>query len=78
MGVFHGQGTCRLNHSWIGEWVDGKQNGVGTFTAQYCSGIKGVWKDGKRVHYFVKDENTYDEYTEEIDQSSVLPDYDIK
>lgn len=59
MGVFHGQGTCRLEHSWEGEWVDGKQNGVGTFTKQYSTENKGVWKDGKRVHWFAKGEETY-------------------
>ena len=30
-----------------GYWIEGKQHGIGVYT-----GKKGLWEDGKRIHWF--------------------------
>ena len=40
-----------------GEWLDGKQHGVGVYVTSSGQERYGEWKEGKRIKYFNEDED---------------------
>ena len=83
MGKFEGQGVIHHGGDWVweGEFLNGKQHGRGVYSKRYYESTHsqdGEWKNGKRQYLYATLENSVElKEPLEIDQKSILPDYDI-